>query len=129
MIQGIELNSIKGDITCDACIKSKIACKPLPKEPRDLTKKFGERIYSDVWGPSRHPTIDKKTYYVSFIDDYSRELVLYLMGAKSEGFTKYKLYEAMMCHQRGVHIKALIFRLQQEHELLMALSLDSKLKS
>ena len=32
MIQGIELDSIGDKITCDVCIKSKITCKPLPKE-------------------------------------------------------------------------------------------------
>ena len=32
MIHGIELDSIGDKITCDTCIKSKITCKPLPKE-------------------------------------------------------------------------------------------------
>ena len=32
MILGIELNSIGDKITCDVCIKSKITCKPLPKD-------------------------------------------------------------------------------------------------
>ena len=32
MILGIELDSIGDKITCDASIKSKIACKPLPKD-------------------------------------------------------------------------------------------------
>jgi Integrase core domain len=61
-----------------------------------------------VWGPARHTTINKKSYYISFIDDYSRESVIYLMGKKDEAFAKYKLYEAMMLHQRDVHIKYLV---------------------
>ena len=69
---------------------------------------MGDRIYSDVWGPSRHQTIDKKFYYISFTDDYSRESVIYLMKAKDEAFQKYKLYKAMLACQRGIQIKILI---------------------
>ena len=69
---------------------------------------MGDRIYSDAWGPSRHQTIDKKYYYISFTDDYSRELVIYLMKTKDKAFQKYKLYEAMLARQRGIQIKTLI---------------------
>ena len=48
---------------------------------------------------------DKKSYYVSFIDDYSRDLVIYLMSSKDQVFTKYKLYEAMMSRQQDVCVK------------------------
>ena len=57
-------------------------------------KKLGEKVYSDVWGPSKHLTTDKKSFYVSFIDDYSRESVIYLMSSKDQVFAKYKLYKA-----------------------------------
>ncbi|KAF8512287.1 hypothetical protein JB92DRAFT_2723771 [Gautieria morchelliformis] len=54
MILGIELSS-KGDkVVCDVCIQAKIARKSLPQEPRSRSSKFGDRIYSDVWGPARH---------------------------------------------------------------------------
>ena len=69
---------------------------------------FGEQVYSDVWGPARHLTINKKLYYISFIDNYSRESVIYLMNTKDQAFDKYKLYAAMMNRQRDVHIKTLV---------------------
>jgi Integrase core domain/GAG-pre-integrase domain len=106
MILGVEKQSIGDKINCDACIQSKITCKPLPKEPRERSKKLGDWVYSDVWGPARHTTINKKSYYISFIDDYSRESVIYLMGKKDEAFAKYKLYDGMMLCQRDVHIKS-----------------------
>ena len=89
------------------CIKSKITCKSLPKSSGEQAKKLGDKIYSDVWGPSTHLTTDKKLYYVSFIDDYSRESVIYLMSSKDQVFAKYKLHEAMMSRQRDVCIKTL----------------------
>ena len=82
MIQDIKLNSIGDKITCDVCIKSEITCKSLPKDSGERAKKLGEKIYSNIWGPSRHLTTDKKSYYVSFIDDHSRESVIYLMSSR-----------------------------------------------
>ena len=102
------MKSMNDKIICDACIKSKITHKPLPKEPREQMQKLGEQVYSDVWGPARHLTINKKLYYISFINDYSRESVIYLMNTKDQAFDKYKLYAAMMYHQRDVYIKTLV---------------------
>ena len=61
MILGIELDSIGDKRTCNACIKSKITCKPLPKYSGKQAKKSGEKVYSNVWGPSRHLTTDNKS--------------------------------------------------------------------
>ena len=44
---------------------------------------------------------------MSFIENYSRELVIYLMSSKDQVFAKYKLYEAMMSRQQDVCIKTL----------------------
>jgi transposase InsO family protein len=82
--------------------------KPLPKESWERTKAIGERVYTDVWGPAWNATINHKYYYVSFMDDYSRESVIYLMKNKSETFEKYKLYEVMMKCQRNITIKCLL---------------------
>ena len=102
MISSLEVSQSDDTFTCNTCIQAKIARVPLPKESREHAKKMGDRIYSDVWGPSRHQTIDKKVYYISFTDDYSRESVIYLMKTKDEAFQKYKLYKAMLAHQRGI---------------------------
>ena len=66
---------------------------------------MGEKVFSNIWGPSRHLTTDKKLYYVSFIDDYSRESVIYLMSSKDQVFSKFKLYKAMMFRQQDVCVK------------------------
>ena len=105
MIQGIQLDSIGDKITFNACFKSKIKCKPLPKDSGKRAKKLGEKVYSNVRGPSRHLTTDKKLYYVSFNDDNSRELVIYLMSWKDQVFLKYKLYKAMMLRQQNICVK------------------------
>ena len=77
------------------------------KRFRQTTQELGDKVYSDVWGPSRHLTTDKKLYHVLFIDNYSIESVIYLMSSKDQVFVKYKLYEAMMLQQQDVCIKTL----------------------
>jgi transposase InsO family protein len=65
-------------------------------------------VYSDVWGPAHHATIDNKFYYITFTDDYLRESIVYLMKNKSKAFHKYKNYEAIMKWQRNIDIKSFI---------------------
>ena len=56
-----------------------------------IAKKLSEKAYSNIWGLSRHLTNDKMLYYVLFVENYSRELVIYLMSSKDQVFMKYKL--------------------------------------
>ena len=108
MISSLEVSWSNNIFTCNVCIQANIAWTPFPKESTERAKKKGDRIYSDVWGPSRHQNIDKKYYYISFTDNYSRESVIYLMKTKDKAFQKYKLYKAMLAWQRGIQIKILI---------------------
>ena len=46
-------------------------------------------------------------YYVSFIDDFSRNTRLYFLKMKSEVFSKFKEYKALVENQIGKKIKVL----------------------
>jgi hypothetical protein len=67
---------------CDSCQRAKNHQLPyslsnnVSKVPLDI-------IHSDIWGPA--PTsVGRYSYYVSFIDDYSRYTWLYLLKKKSD---------------------------------------------
>jgi hypothetical protein len=71
-------------MVCDACQQGKSHQLPYPKStsvsisPLDL-------IFSDVRGPT--PTsVGRHNYYLSFIDDHSKFVWLYLLHHKSEVF-------------------------------------------
>jgi hypothetical protein len=54
-------------------------------------------VFSNIWGP----TIDSfgnKKYYVSFIDDYSKFMWLYLLHHKSEVFPFFKEFQSLVEH-------------------------------
>ena len=52
--------------------------------------KILELVHSDVLGPVLVPSLSKSVYYVSFIDDFSRNTWIYLLRNKSEVFDKLK---------------------------------------
>lgn len=41
-------------------------------------------IHGDVWGPYRVPTYDRKKYFLTLVDDYSRYTWIFLLNSKSE---------------------------------------------
>ena len=66
-----------------------------------------ELIHSDVFGPVPVPSLGGAIYYVSFIDDFSRNTSLYFLKKKSEVFSKFKEYKALVENQTGKKIKVL----------------------
>src|SRR6202522_333476 len=109
LVEGFKLDE-SGQMpkSCDSCEYGKTHRKPIKKEreaPR--AAKIGDKIHSDVWGPSPVQTIGSREYYSTYTDDNSRYSTLYLQRLKSETFSAYKRYEAYLLRQKGVHIKKL----------------------
>ena len=65
---------------CDACQQGKSHQLPFSIS-HHVTNAPLELIYSDVWGPAQ-PSVSGHTYYVSFVDAYSRFTWLYLIKRK-----------------------------------------------
>jgi hypothetical protein len=47
-------------------------------------------VHSDVFGPVLVPSLEKSMYYVSFIDDFSRNTWIYSLRKKYEVFDMFK---------------------------------------
>jgi hypothetical protein len=47
-------------------------------------------VHNDVFGPVIVPSLGKSVYYVSFIDELSRNTWIYFLGKKSEVFDRFK---------------------------------------
>jgi 5'-3' exoribonuclease 2 len=52
-------------------------------------------------------SLSRYTYYVSFIDDYSRKTWIYFLKAKSEVFGKFKEFKALVENLSKKKIKVL----------------------
>jgi hypothetical protein len=61
-----------------------------------------------VFGPVHVLCLSKSMYYVSFIDDFSRNTWIYFLRNKSEVFDKFKEFKALVENQTKNKIK--VFR-------------------
>jgi hypothetical protein len=77
---------------CDACQQAKSHQLPFPKSI-SVSKAPLERMFSDVWG-SVPTSVGKNTYYVSFIDDFSKFTWVYLLKHKYDVFQRLQAFQA-----------------------------------
>jgi hypothetical protein len=64
-------------------------------------------VHSDVFGPVSVPSLGKYVYYVSFIDDFSRNTWIYFLRKKYEVFDRFKEFKALVENQTEKRIKVL----------------------
>ena len=69
--------------------------------------RFSSEVHTDVWGPSLIRSLGGKTYYVSFTDDKTRYMHLYLLTQKSGVFEAYLGFKAWAWTQHNAKILAL----------------------
>ncbi len=96
VIRGVD---IKGEEStnhkCDYCVLGKGHRQPFPKTSPTRTTKLLELVHSDVVGPLEIPSHGGSRYFVTFIDDFSRWTVVYMMKKKSESFECFQRYHKM----------------------------------
>jgi hypothetical protein len=105
MIEGMS-NCTPGLDFCEHCIYGK---QNRVRFPSSTTRAKGilELIHSDVFGPVPVPSLGKSVYYVSFIDDSSRNTRIYFLRQKSEIFDKFKEFKDLVENQTEKKIKVL----------------------
>ena len=64
-------------------------------------------VHSDAWGPVKATSMGGCRYYVTFIDDHTRKVWVYFMKEKSEVFTHFQSFKAMVEKQTGKYVKCL----------------------
>ncbi|KAL4569546.1 hypothetical protein LXL04_025186 [Taraxacum kok-saghyz] len=73
---------LESDVHCSSCSINK--SHKLPFDPNSfVSTKPLQLIYSDVWGPVQQ-SIDKYTYYVIFVDHFTKYTWLYPMSHKND---------------------------------------------
>ena len=64
-------------------------------------------VHSGIFGPVSVPSLGKYVYYVSFIDDFSRNAWIYFLRKKSKVFERFKEFKALVENQTEKRIKVL----------------------
>ena len=108
LVEGVTLEEGSETVVCESCEWAKGNRKKMSKVREDERRTaVGEEIHSDLWGKAEVESINRKLYYVSFTDDYSRYTNIYFLHKKDETFESYKAYEAWLLNQYGARIKCL----------------------
>ena len=63
---------------------------------RKETKQTLDYIHSDLWGPSQVSSLGGVRYFMSFIDDFSRKVWIYVLKQKNEALKKFKEWITLM---------------------------------
>jgi hypothetical protein len=94
LVTGLKIVTSDEPEECEACIKAKLTHQEIPKVCQGKhTTKFGQEIWSDLWGPPSVVTLGGCKYFVSFTDDHSHWTTVYLLQTK-DILEAYKMFEA-----------------------------------
>ncbi|CAL9016186.1 unnamed protein product [Prunus brigantina] len=89
---------------CSACLQGKMHRLPFPIRHSRSENPF-HTVHSDVWGPSHYKSIEGYRYFVSFLDECTGYLWVYPLFNKSEVFSKFLQFHALIQNQFSAAIK------------------------
>ena len=97
LVEGVTLKPGTEAVTCESCEWAKGHRKQVSKVREDeRCKAVGDEIHLDLWGKAPVKSINRKLYYVTFMDDFSRYTNVYFLYAKDKTFNCYKHYKAWL---------------------------------
>ena len=82
-------------------------CKQRFKVGNHNSKYVLDYIHSDLWGPSPVVSYGGALYFLTFIDDYSRRVWVYMLKRKVDVLNVFKQFKVMVEKRTGKSIKCL----------------------
>ena len=81
--------------------------KPFSKHMTERTTDLLELVYSDVRGPISKLSLGQKYYFITFVDDHSRKIWVYMIKRMFEALDNFEVFKKMVEKQSGKSIKRL----------------------
>lgn len=89
---------------CEVCLKGKQTRKPFT-HTGTRAKGLLELIHSDLCGPMEKSSLGGAKYFLTFIDDFSRKVFVYLLKSKADVLDMFKVFKQLVENQTGKKIK------------------------
>lgn len=93
LVNGLNFCNNKNKSLCEVCVKSKQRCLSYGSK-RNVSKRVLELVHTDICGPITPASHNENRYLVTFIDDFSRFVMVYIIKSKDQVFDCFKHYEA-----------------------------------
>ena len=96
IVTGIRKFKVDGmPSVCEVCQLGKQSKNVFPHD-KHVSKNVLYVVHLDVWGPTKTTSMGGCRFYVTFIDDHTRKVWVYFMQEKSEVFTHFQSFKAMV---------------------------------
>ncbi|KAE9332807.1 hypothetical protein PR003_g14330, partial [Phytophthora rubi] len=92
---------------CGGCMKGKQTVEAFPKRSKTKTSRVLELAHTDVMGPMKSTSKGGAKYILTFVDNFSRYVVAYLLKKKSEVASKLKEFMRFYEKQWGERLMCL----------------------
>src|SRR3954454_4315104 len=90
---------------CEGCALGKSHRSPMPDQGTTRATQLLELVHSDICGPMQVNSLGGKRYFITFVDDYSRVVVVRAIARKSEAYESFLIYKAWAENVTGHRIK------------------------
>uniref|UniRef100_A0A2N9HHW9 Integrase catalytic domain-containing protein n=1 Tax=Fagus sylvatica TaxID=28930 RepID=A0A2N9HHW9_FAGSY len=92
----LDFNSVKSH--CKHCLAGKMHQLPFPISTNKVTAPF-QIVHADLWGPAPSVSLNGFRFYLVLVDEYTKFTWVYLLTHKSETFTLFKQFTALIHNQ------------------------------
>jgi len=103
----IPFESFIFSLGCESCESGKHHRAIFPSRINSRSSPTFELVHSNVWGPSRMPSIKGFRYFLLFVDDFSHMTWLYLLKERSEVSSVIELFFDEIKNQFSTSIRVL----------------------
>ncbi|KAI3736523.1 hypothetical protein L2E82_26344 [Cichorium intybus] len=90
--------------TCDSCVKAKHTRLSFPSSSIKTVECF-DLLHCDIWGSYRTPSLSGARYFLTIVDDFSRNVWVYLIKHKHEASNSLVTFCNMVKTQFGKKVK------------------------
>ncbi|MCF7184086.1 DDE-type integrase/transposase/recombinase, partial [Corynebacterium sp. MC-13] len=92
---------------CEHCLAGKQNRVSFKSNPPSRKTELLELVHSDLCGPMKTMTLGGVLYFVTFIDDCSRKLWVYILKTKDQVLGVFKQFDASVERETGKNIKCI----------------------
>ena len=108
LVKGLSSSDVSDEMElCESCAQGKLHRSPFPTTGGNRAKALLELVHSDVCGKINAKSLSGAEYFLTFIDDKTRFVWVYILKHKSQVFQYFKEWKAMVERETGRVLKTL----------------------